>query len=1009
MIKKINSILLLLFFILTCIVCALYNYFYYSITPTYQQKLVTMTSHRGNEINTYLNKQEQNAVSLSQEAAIINALYSKKIRSGDKELTALIATHKESMGFKNILLIDNNGTIIFSTTKQNLVDINLKQPLYTSSSLSKSYERASLSLTTDFSYFNFNELLEEPALFITIPFLKEKKFIGALAYQLNQEKMFLITHQYIGLEKTGEVVLAKKDGPYVTFLAPTRNDPDLAFKKRLLFTDPPISIQAAVLGQKGSGTAIDYRGKHIVGAWQFIPKLDWGMLIKIDQEEILKPTNTLYKILLLCILLFILSLLINVYLSFAQLKQLTNRINKQAPLKYIPSLFKNPLFIALLFACCLTTKNIIQCYKKQLSTIKNAKNKTIETTTQNAANIETILKKIEFIGQSIADDLRTNYLAKDDITTRINRDITENDIITDMTVLFAPYTYNKTTELYIKTTSNIQETTDIFKTKWYTQAMQFGSTWIVNHQQNNNTATYACTFFDKDKKPQGVIAITFSLKSIITIVESNSTGKTGYSIIMTNNGTFIFHPTKKLVKNETTLMQYAQARGNEELATIAQKVGAGNALMASYTSESTQEQMWIYTQPIPINNWIIGSIFSQDEVGLPSEIIRQYYFWILIWATITLLLLTILMWQFQYFTPIFYAITANIILILALICAWYIIQHTATVNRESRIVITDQSSLNKFLNDLNEEAERKHESAPINIPCGILLYSLSLSGTDNMTVSGYIWNKYNTQLQTHVIRGMDLPQATRMTFSNPLTSKTDTEETYTWNIQGVMYQEQSYSRYPFDQQHIQIILEHKDIEKNIILTPDLVGYKKISPEATPGLDKEFSLTGFTIEQTFFEYRNIDPNANFGFKEYGKVTDNYHLIYNIIINRNLLNPFVLYLLPLLVILFSLFTTLLVAKRTTAPLTILAGYSGLFFALIMLQRSLREQYPTGTTLYMEYAFFYTYITIIFLIIHTILMHYYKRWNTYQDTSLYITRILFWPFQFIIWLITTLIIFY
>jgi hypothetical protein len=289
------------------------------------------------------------------------------------------------------------------------------------------------------------------------------------------------------------------------------------------------------------------------------------------------------------------------------------------------------------------------------------------------------------------------------------------------------------------------------------------------------------------------------------------------------------------------------------------------------------------------------------------------------------------------------------------------------------------------------------------------LYSLSFTEQDSISVSGYLWNKYETVTQKNIDRGMDLPQARRLIYGKPLASQADNIETSTWSIQGVMFQEQEHSEYPFDQQHIRIILEHRDIEKNIILTPDLSAYKTISPEATPGLDREFSLSGFTIEQAFFEYHKIDPNTNFGFKEYGKVTDNFQLIYNAIINRNLLNPFVLYVLPLLVILFALFSTLLIVKTTTDPLSMLGGYTALFFSIIMLQRSLREQHPAGTTLYLEYAFFYTSITIILLTIHTIMLFYYKKWESYQHYSLYALRILFWPFQLISWLITTLIVFY
>jgi hypothetical protein len=1042
-IQKILAYLSPLFFVITCGIFGIYTYLHHSIIPTYQKKLTVMAHNRSNEINAYLNEQEKNALQLSQEPVIINfpqfsfhskpGTPSKETEDGNEtvqnereekpfsinknkqqSLINLLATHKESMGFKNILLIDKNGTILFSTTtKKNLVGLHINQPLYTNSSLSKSYERASMTLTNDFSNFNFNDLLQEPALFITIPILKEKKFIGTLSYQLNQEKIFLITNQYIGLEKTGETVLAKKEDSNAVFLSPTRNDPDLAFKKRALVTDAPIAIGASIVGKEGSGAAIDYRDKKIVGAWEFIPKLDWGMIIKIDQDELLQSTNILYQTLLLFLIIFILSLIMDTYLFYPRLKRTLKNINKQSPLNKVPALLKNPLFIALLIFSGFTAKNIILCEKSKLSTIEKAQKKVLESNSKNAANIQNILEKIAFVGQSIAHDLHTHYLAKDDIATRIKRDKTENNIITEISVVFEPYTYDTTTELYIQTTSDKQRATNPFKTKWYTQAIEKGSAWLINSHKNSDekeqTAQYVCTFFDKDQHHQGVITLTFSLKKIIEIAEYSSIGQTGYAILMDNNGTFIYHPLSNLVQTETTLLQYAQSKGNEELASVAQKVITGKPVMASYVSESAHERFWIYTQTIEINNWIIGSIFSQEEVSVPAEISRHYYFWILIWFTMTLLLLLALLWRYAFFSPTCYAIIANIILILGLITSWYTIKKTTTINRESRTIITDQSNLNKFLNDLNDEAERKHEAPPINIPSGILLYSLSLSGSDNITISGYLWNKYNTQLHTNLVRGMDLPQATRMTYGNPLLSQADHTETSTWNIQGVMFQEQDYAKYPFDQQQIRIFLEHKDIEKNIILTPDLIAYKKISPESTPGLDKDFSIAGFTIEQSFFEYHKINPSANFGFKEYGKVTDNYQLIYNAIMNRNLLNPFILYLLPLLIILFSLFSTLLVTGKNTPPLSILGGYTGLFFALILLQRSLREQFPTGTTLYIEYAFFYTYITIIFLIIHTILMYYYKRWESYQNNSLYFMRILFWPFQFIAWLITTLIVFY
>lgn len=1020
----------LLLLIITSSLFVWYHYLKDSLIPKHQKILQNMATKRTDEIDIFLNEQEKNAVKLSQKSIIVTALdnaYKKITPSSSyiEELNHFLSPYAEQMLFKNILLIDTNGNIIFSTTKNDLTSININKNHFTNSALSASCERANMTFTNDFSSFTFDELLQEPALFITIPILKDNKLIGTLAYQLNQEKIFLITNQYIGMGKTGEVSLGQREGSYVVFVSATRHDPDLAFKKISLLSSSP-AIQTGLLVKQGIMTGIDYRNKQIVGVSAFIPKIDWSMIVKIDLDEILQPINSIYKLLCLFLALLILSLLL--YLYYAR-TYIINFIQKNKTNRYltrIPSILKNPLFIMLLIFISLTIKNGYEKTMTTLSMMKSAQKLAITTITNNADEMETMLTKIAFVGQSIANDLQSNHLAKEDMPIRLKRDLKENSAITGITILFNPYHYDKTIQLYapsmIKNNDDYQDTsltqssvdgdkeTSIFTSPWYTQALTKGSIWLLNPSTENKpaTASYSCIFLDQYKQPQGVILITFSLASIIRISEYNRFGQTGYSIILSDNGTFIFHPVTKMVRQQTTLLQFAQSQGNEELATIAQKALNKQPILSSY-STSNHDSFTIYTHPLAINNWIVGAIFPEDEVSIPSNTARHYYFWIIVWLIMSLLTLYALLLWYNIITVTHCIIMTNVIFIIALLFSWYIIKITTTINRESKTIITDQTSLNKFLNDLNEEAHRKHESPPITIPFGLFLFSLDYQGTDQLAISGYIWSKYNTSLHKDISRAIDMPQATKIQFGKPLISTADLIETVTLNVQGTLFQEQNYTQYPFDQQQIRIIFEHRDIEKNIILTPDLAGYKKISPEATPGLDKEFSLSGFNIEQSFFEYHTIDPTTNFGFKDYGKITDNFQLIYNVIMNRNLLNPLVLYLLPLLVILFSLFCTLIMTGKKTDPFSVLGPYTGLFFALVILHRSLREQLPTGNTLYMEYAFFYTYITIILLIIHTILTHYYTNWRSYKETALHIIKLFFWPFQFVTWLITTLIIFY
>jgi len=1004
MIKQLMKSLLILIGIITCGIFGWYHYAHYSIIPTYQKNLSTIAQKRFDEIDSYLIEQEKYAIQLSRDESIINALQN----SPSQKLSSIVNAYQESMEFENIILTDKNGKIVFSTTKKNLIGNDLNN--HTNSSLGKAYERAMMTLTNDFSQFNFNELLERPALFITIPLLKEKKYIGALSYQLDQEKIYRIANQYIGLGKTGEVVLARREINDIVFVSPTRNDPDIAFKKRALFTHQPIAIQASVLGKDGSGIGTDYRGKQIVGAWKFVPKLDWGMIVKIDIDEAIESTLIFYKLFLLFLVLFIIMLTINICLFWRYIHHTILRIHSHIP---VPSLIKNPIFIFFIIFLGLAIKNSLECHWKKSSSIEQATQQAIAHNEKNSESITKLLEKIAFTGQSIAKDLNTNYLKKDDIGTRIERDLSENSMISAITVVYAPYGYDDKTQLHVQSTSPKEiDIEHIFETKWYTQAQEKHATWIINPMKeitDTPTCTYGCAFFDSTDKPLGAIAITFSLRSIINALEVSGIGQTGYSFITTEEGTFIFHPIATVVFDQITFLQFAQSQGNAELARIAQETLNGKPLSESYTSQTGQESYHITTQPIATNKWIIGTIFSENEVSLSAQKIRHYYFWILLWLTIALLLCASLFFIYLIISEKMYVALINIILLLAMMTAWYIITITHTINRESITIITDESSLDKFLHDLNEEAVRKHEPKPIKVPCGLLLYTLNITDSDHIEISGYLWSKYNKIKHKDITRGIDILQSTRMSVGKPLTSVAGNWETETWTTQGLLSQDQQNTEYPFDQQQLRIVLEHRDLEKNIILTPDLTGYKKISPESMPGLDKDFSISGFTVEQTFFEYKKFSPEANFGFKEYGKVTDHFQLVYNVILNRNLLNPFVLYILPLLVILFSLFCTLLISSRRTDPFSMLGAYTGLFFSLIILQRSLREQHPSGSTLYMEYAFFYTYITIILLILHTILNHFYKHKTTYQAKAFHMMKVLFWPFQFISWLITTLVVFY
>jgi hypothetical protein len=109
------------------------------------------------------------------------------------------------------------------------------------------------------------------------------------------------------------------------------------------------------------------------------------------------------------------------------------------------------------------------------------------------------------------------------------------------------------------------------------------------------------------------------------------------------------------------------------------------------------------------------------------------------------------------------------------------------------------------------------------------------------------------------------------------------------------------------------------------------------------------------------------------------------------------------MPFLVILFTIFSVL-----NADALSRVTAYTGLLFATILLNQSLRSALQISDIIYVEYLFFFTYITLLLLITQGIWARLSKN-ETLQKIIERSLMLLFWPFQLTLWFITTLLVFY
>ena len=123
------------------------------------------------------------------------------------------------------------------------------------------------------------------------------KFIGIIIIDINMEPIYNFTADPTGIGKTGEVLIAKKEGDTALFLSPLRHDPEAALKRKASFAETAgFPAQQAVQGNNGSGIAQDYTGIEVLAAWRYIPSLRWGLVTKIETPEAFAPIDRLRNI-----------------------------------------------------------------------------------------------------------------------------------------------------------------------------------------------------------------------------------------------------------------------------------------------------------------------------------------------------------------------------------------------------------------------------------------------------------------------------------------------------------------------------------------------------------------------------------------------------------------------------------------------------------------------------------------------------------------------------------------
>lgn len=314
----------------------------------------TIADLKVREIETFFNERNEDITSaqhylnIRKNLPILNNYFNDKTHpdyiNAKKELDSQLKSMQQGRDFLlEILLLGPEGNIMYVTGNVHKNDeIGTKFP--NEEIIQKGRNEVHFTEIFESPFYEGFELLTAAPVYHI-----NNSFVGIVVMAIDMTKVYNLVLDYTGLGETGETLIGRKltnnegpsykghtmeqEGEYALFLNPLRHDPDAALKKAAFFKDEnAYPIKEAVSGRSGSGQSVDYRGEQIIAAWRPLNlpsrNLEWGLVAKIDEAEVLSVTNNLRTFIALSAVIMIIFVIILSYMFSRSISRPISKLNE---------------------------------------------------------------------------------------------------------------------------------------------------------------------------------------------------------------------------------------------------------------------------------------------------------------------------------------------------------------------------------------------------------------------------------------------------------------------------------------------------------------------------------------------------------------------------------------------------------------------------------------------------------------------------------------------------------
>jgi hypothetical protein len=267
---------------------------------------------------------------------------------------------------------------------------------------------------------------------------------------------------------------------------------------------------------------------------------------------------------------------------------------------------------------------------------------------------------------------------------------------------------------------------------------------------------------------------------------------------------------------------------------------------------------------------------------------------------------------------------------------------------------------------------------PVPITMGIQLTYLDIITPNKIDFNARVWQSVDRSKYPDVKLGFFIENASgEITAHLISTQQKGSVEIAQWDVKGKIYQVHPwYSTVPFDVQTISWRFVPISVGTPVLFEPDLAAYPSENPALLPGVDKIFNMKDLVIVKSFFSNVGTETEPVFAFM--------------IVVKRNLLSVLLQYLLPLFIMLITIYMlSLLVITESInrVRVAMITAVSGLFFGLILLHQNYRSSLVIPGISYLEWFMVGIYMGLGFSYVNVLF------WVDKQESRKY-KAVLYWP---------------